>query len=119
MFVSSAAEVNEKVYVSIKGATHSYFYPLMYDCNKDKYMLPALPDAYFSIVTVPDKKQLLAIRGMVINSNFVVEISSKVFLWDEENRKWTTPYPNMPTARCYIRIYCTSISHESTVIIII
>ena len=27
--------------------------------------------------------------------------------------KWTTPYPNMPTARCF----CSSISHGSTVIV--
>ena len=33
--------------------------------------------------------------------------------WDEMNRKWTTPYPNMPTAR----FYCSSISHGSTVIV--
>ena len=85
----------------------------MYDSNKDQWsILPALPYASFNLVTVPDRKQLLAIGGLV-NNNVVVEISNKVFLWDEENRKWTTSYPNMPTARCY----CSSISHGSTVII--
>ena len=29
------------------------------------------------------------------------------------NRKWTNPYPSMPTARCR----CSSISHGSTVIV--
>ena len=48
-----------------------------------------------------------------MNNNGVNEISNKVFLWDEVNRKWTTPYPNMPTARCC----CTSISHELIVIV--
>ena len=48
-----------------------------------------------------------------MNNNGVTEISNKVFLWDEENRKWTTPYPNMPTAR----FRCSSISHGSTVIV--
>ena len=84
----------------------------MYDSNKDQWsILPALPYANFSLVTVPDRKQLLTIGGMV-NIN-VVEISNKVFLWDEENRKWTTPYSNMSTAR----YHCSSISHGSTVIV--
>ena len=47
------------------------------------------------------------------NNNGVNEITNKVFLWDEKNNKWTTPYPNMPTARCR----CSSISHGSTVIV--
>ena len=34
----------------------------------------------------------------------------EVFRWDEEKRKWTTPYPNMPIARCYC-------SHGSMVIV--
>ena len=86
----------------------------MYDsCNKDQWStLPALPYCNFSLVTVPNRKQLLAIGGAV-NNNGVIEISSKVFLWDEENIKWTTPYPNMPTGR----YYCSSISHGSTVIV--
>ena len=84
--------------------------PLMYDSNKDQWStLPALPYAHFSLVTIPDRKQLLAIGG--IGDHEV--ISNKVFLWDEENRKWTTPYPNMPTARCC----SSSISHGSTVIV--
>ena len=53
--------------------------------------------ARFSLVTVPDMKQLLAIEG-IVNNNGVNEVTNKVFLWDEENSKWTTPYPNMPTA---------------------
>ena len=71
-----------------------------------------LPYGHFSLVTVPDRKQLLAIGGVVKNKR-VLEFSRKVFLWDEENMKWTTPYPNMPTARCF----CSSISHRSTVIV--
>ena len=54
----------------------------------------------FSLVTVPDRnsKQLLAIdhEGLIIK-NGVDEFSNKVFLWDEE-KKWTTSYPNMPPA---------------------
>ena len=43
----------------------------------------------------------------------VIEVSNKLFLWNQKKRKWTTPYPNMPTAR----FYCSSISHGSTVIV--
>ena len=32
------------------------------------------------------------------NYHGVIKVSNKVFLWNEENKKWTTPYPNMPTA---------------------
>ena len=50
----------------------------MYDSNKDQWSL-----LHFSLVTVPDKKQLLAIGGSIIK-NGVDEITNKVFLWDEE-----------------------------------
>ena len=85
----------------------------MYDSNQDQWsMLPALPYGQFSLVTVSDRKQLLAIGGVVKNKR-MYEISNEVFQWDEENWKWTTPYPNMPTAR----YSCSSISHGSTVIV--
>ena len=112
-FASSVAELDGKVYVTVRDSKFPRFQPLMYDSNKDQWStLPALPYGNFSLVTVPDRKQLLAIGG-VVNNNGVIEMSNKVFLWDEENRRWTTPYPNMPTARCY----CSSISHGSTVIV--
>ena len=112
-FVTTVAELDGKVYVTTIDSKFAHFKPLMYDSNKDQWsILPALPYASFSLVTVPDRKQLLAIGG-VVDNNGVIEVSNKVFLWDEENRKWTTPYPNMPTARCH----CSSISHGSTVIV--
>ena len=112
-WVNSVAELNGKVYVTVSGSEFAYFEPLVYDCSKDQWStLPALPYILFSLVTVPDKKQLLAIGGLVTN-NGVNEFTDKVFLWDEENRKWTTPYPNMPTARSR----SSSISHGSTVIV--
>ena len=78
----------------------------MYVSNEDKWSsLPALPYANFSLVIIPDRKQLLAIGGM-IDKNKAIEITSKAFLWDEENRKWTTPYPNMPTV--HVLYYCSS-----------
>ena len=112
-WATSVAELDGKVYVTITDSEGAHFEPLMYDSNKDQWSaLPALPYAHFSLVAVPDRKQLLTIGGSVYN-NGVIKISNKVFLWDEENRKWTTPYPNIPTARCY----CSSISHGSTVIV--
>ena len=112
-YVTSVAELDGKVYIAVIGSAGAYLDPLMYDSNKDQWStLLALPYSRFSLVTVPDRKQLLAIGGMIEN-NGVIEISRKVFLWDEKNRKWTTPYPNMPTAR----YYCSSISHGSTVIV--
>ena len=112
-FALSVAELDGKVYIAVRGSEFGHFEPLMYDSNKDQWsILSALPYASFSLVTVPDRKQLLAIGGFV-NNNGVFEISNKVFLWDEENSKWITPYPNMPTAR----YHCSSISHGSTMIV--
>ena len=112
-WAASVAELDGKVYGAMLFSGGGYTDPFMYDFKKKRWStLPALPHSHFSLVTVPVKKQLLAIGGMV-NNKGVAEISNKVFLWDEENRKWTTPYPNMPTAR----IHCSSISHGSTVIV--
>ena len=112
-WATSVAELDGKVFITTKDSRAAYFDPLMYDCNNDQWsLLPALPYARFSLVTVPDRKQLLAIGGSA-NNDGVVEITNKVFLWNEENRKWTTPYPNMPTAR----FSCSSISNGSTVIV--
>ena len=109
LFATSVAELDGRVYITIRDSKSAHIHPLMYDSNKNQWStLPALPYVNFSLVTVRDRNQLLAIGGVVDK-----KISNKVFLWDEENRKWTTPYPNMPTARCY----CSSISHGSTVIV--
>ena len=92
----------------------SIFVPLCsYDSNKDQWStLPDLPCGCFILVTVTEKKQLLAIGGLT-NNNGVIKYSNKVFLWDEVYQKWLTPYPNMPTARCS----SSSISHGLTVIV--
>ena len=112
-WATSVAELDGKVYVSGCGGRGTYGYPFVYDSNKDQWStLPDLPCVLFSLVTVTEKKQPLAIGG-VTNNNGVVEISNKVFLWDEKYKKWLTPYPNMPTARHH----SSSISHGLTVIV--
>ena len=112
-WATTVAELDGKVYVSGLREGGAYTFPFMYDCNKDQWStLPALPYVRFGLVTVTEKKQLLAIGGSIKN-NGVVEFSNKVFLWDEKYEKWLTPYPNMPTAR----EDCSSISHGLTVIV--
>ena len=103
----SVAKLDGKVYVTLTG---NHYYPLMYDSCEDEWsVLPKLPHGSFSLVAVPHKKQLLAIGGL--NSN--KEVSNKVFAWDEDNKRWTTPYPNMPTARFKSSCAC----HGSSVIV--
>ena len=91
----------------------SYSDPFVYDFNEDSWaIMPALPCARFCLVAVRDLKQLLAVGGFS-KCNGVLEVSNKVHLWDAEVEKWTTPYPDMPTARCI----CSGICHKSNVII--
>lgn len=109
-YATSVAELDGKVYVAVEDSKGCYFDPLVYDSSKDQWSkLPKLPHGGFSLVVVLHKKQLLAIGGLDDRHN----VSNKVFAWDEQNRKWSTPYPNMPTARCH----SSSISHGSTVIV--
>ena len=112
-WVLSVAELDGKVYVSGNCENGGYQCPLIYDSSNDQWSsLPNLPCWFFSLVTVTEKKQLLAIGG-VKDNNHGVKASNKVFLWDEKYNKWLNPYPNMPTARCS----SSSISHGLTVIV--
>ena len=106
---TSVAELDGKIYVAVTGNRDCYN-PLVYDPFKDEWsVLPKLPYENFSLVVLLNKKQLLAIGGVDENH----QVSNKVFAWDEDNQKWTTPYPNMPTAR----YHSSSISHGSVVIV--
>ena len=112
-WVLSVAILNRNVYAAVMDYKNTHLAPLMYDSNEGRWSsLTTLPNSLFSLVTVPDEKQLLAIGGVFKNGRRY-EVSSKVFVWDEENRKWITPYPNMSTAR----FRCSSISHGSKVIV--
>ena len=100
-WTNSVAELDGKVYIAGKGSKGDYDYPVVYDSYKDEwFVLPEVPCSRFSLVAVPYKKQLLAIGGM-ITKGYVTKTTNKVFAWDKTSQKWTTPYPNMPTARCY------------------
>ena len=106
--VTSITELDGSVYVSLSGQT----YPLMYDSRKDRWsQLPALPVKHFSLVSVPDKKQLLAVGGITDNKD--VKVCNKVFHWDDVFNKWLKCYPDMPTAR----FYCSCVCQGSTVIV--
>lgn len=91
----------------------SYRDPVVYDVNTNCWaVLPPLPYAKFCLVAVPDKHQLLAIGGFTKNNDDLL-ISDEVFLWDEKDTKWSTPYPNMPTAKCL----SSAIAYQSKVIV--
>ena len=103
---TSVAELDGKVYVAVTGNKNYYFVPLVYDYYKDEWsVLPELPFTHFSLVAVSYKRQLLAIGGLTHYKT----ISNRVFAWDDKKERWTTPYPDMPTARYDTScIYCRS-----------
>ena len=110
-WATSVAELDGNVYMSAVNSRGGCTFPYMYDSHKDHWVvLPELPYVRFSLVTVPDTKQLLAIGGRA-NKYGVVKVSNRVFLW--QNWSWQTPYPNMPTAR----FRSSSVSHGSTVVV--
>ena len=109
-YATCVAELDGKVYVAVEGSK-SCCDPLVYDSyNDDWSTLPKLPHRGFSLVAVSYKKQLLAIGGVSGS-----EVSNKVFAWDENSNEWTTPYPDMPTAR----FNSSSIFHRSTCTVIV
>ena len=112
-WATSVVQLDGMVYVMTTNRNGGFLAPFVYDPHKDQWSaLPDLPCWYFSLMTVPEKKQLLAVGGMT-SINGAEAASNKIFLWDEKYKKWLTPYPNMPTAR-----FCSSaISHGLTVIV--
>ena len=112
-WVLSVAELDGRIFTSMLYERGGYVTPFVYDSDKDQWSsLPALPYIHFSLVAIPDCKQLLAIGGMVSKYGGA-DVSNKVFMWNENNEKWCTPYPNMPTAR----YRCSCVSHGLNVIV--
>ena len=92
-FATSVTVLDGKVFIAVIDNEDYCYNPLMYDLYKDEWsVLPSLPCVEFSLVAVPCKKQLLVIGGLASN-----EVTNKVYTLDEDNKGWTTPYPNMPT----------------------
>lgn len=86
--------------------------PYTYDLIKDKWSkLPPLPCYNCTLVTISEQKQLLAIGGCKKIKD-IIEVSGKVFLWDEVNKEWLEKYPSMPNTR----FSCSGISHKLVVI---
>ena len=100
-------------YIAFKGSQCSYLNPLMYVASENKWTeLPPLPYGRFSLSTIPNKNELLAIGGSR-RKDGGSEISSDVYLWEREQKIWSRVYPNMPTARCC----ACSAGYRSTVIV--
>ena len=101
-WVTSVAELNEKVYVAIKKENGSSPIPHVYDFKQDRWSdLPLLPleYSYFSSVGVHNKNCIMAIGGVKGH-----EMSNKVYTWN--GNRWLNEYPNMPTARgCALSVY--------------
>jgi len=111
-YVSSITELDGKVYITTYNKLGGSQTPYMYNTNKDQWSILKSPSWHFSLVSVPDRNELLAI-GVIEKHNDVKKVSKGVFLWDRKKGKWLTPYPDMPTARCH----SSSISHQSSVIV--
>lgn len=109
-WVSSVAELNGNVYVTPLRSEGGLPYPFKYDSVKNRWSsLPALPCVQFTLVSIPNLNQLLAIGGLS-DPGFVIP-DDKVFIWEGE--KWTSPYPNMPTAR----FQSSAVYYQSKVIV--
>ena len=98
-WVTSVADLDGKVYVSVMDGDCSYTDPFVYDTTNDVWtLLPPLPCAKFSLVAVHNMGHLLAVGGFS-RCHDVLTMSDKVYLWDGKT-SWVTPYPSMPTGRC-------------------
>ena len=101
--------------MSVQDYAAAYLTPYMYNFVSNEWSpLPDLPYDNASLVSVPDHNEFLAIGGCKKNDNNKVKVSKQVFQWDEINKKWLVKYPAMATAR----FSCSSISHQSMVIVV-
>ncbi len=91
-----AVVLNGKVYVG-GGDTASHeddFIIQVYSPESDGWRrLPQCPVKSFAMVVV--NQQVVLVGGRSRKDRF----QSTVLAWDDTSRRWTTPYPNMPTAR--------------------
>ena len=105
---TSVTELDGKVYVT--AIMRNQFASFMYDVNKEQWSpMPLLSRSYYVLVSVHNKKHLLAVAGSLDGAG---AMSSEISLWDEKHKQWVIQYPNMPTARCSV----TGICYRSAVI---
>ena len=115
-WITSVAELDGNVYVTPFLSEGGLPYPLKYDSSKNQWStLPDLPCIQFTLVAIPDLKQLLAIGGLSHDSLYPqLTPSDKVFAWDSNHgTRWITPYSNMLTARYHSSAVC----YQSKVIV--
>ncbi len=91
-----AVVLNGEVYVGGGGADRHKddFIIQVYSPESDGWRgLPQCPVRLFAMAVV--NQQLVVVGGRSHNH----QVQSTVLVWDDTSRRWTTPYPNMPTAR--------------------
>ncbi len=94
--IPSAVVVNGEVYVGGGGAARveDGFIIQVYSPESDGWRrLPQCPVNCFAMAVV--NQQLVVVGGHSSND----QAQSTVLVWDVISQRWTTPYPNMPTAR--------------------
>ncbi len=92
-----AVVLNGKVYVGGGWAARGEddFTIQVYSPQSDEWRrLPQCPVKWFAMAIV--NQQLVEMGGCSRNN----QLQSTVLIWDSTSQDWTTPYPNMPTARC-------------------
>ncbi len=91
-----AVVVNGKVYIGGGGAgrAEDKYIIQVYTPESDGWSrLPECPVRWFSIAIV--LQQLVLVGGYSRDRHD----QSTILVWDSTSQRWTTPYPNMPTAR--------------------
>ncbi len=91
-----AVVLNGKVYVG-GGETdraEDRFIIQVYDTERDDWsQLPECPVRWFAMAVV--NQQLVLVGGR----SHACRAQSTILVWDSPSQQWTSPYPNMPTAR--------------------
>ncbi len=91
-----AVVLNGKVYMGggVRGKWEDQFIIQVYTPESDGWSrLPDCPVKWFAMAVV--NQQLVLIGGYSRDGRD----QSTILVWDSTSQRWTTPYPNMPTAR--------------------
>ncbi len=105
-----AVVLNGKVYVGGGGAARDEdrFIIQVYSPESDGWRrLPECPVRLFAMAIV--NQQLVVVGGRSHND----QAQSTVLVWDVTSQGWTTPYPNMPTAR----VWAAAVSYQQFLVV--